>query len=238
MSVSGRPHSVPGPDRELAPEAITRIVLRPVATSLPLGFLAFGAGTLLLTALELRWVPPAQGTTLMVMVLAFVVPLEVMAGIFAFLARDSGAATALSLLGAAWAATALTVFRGPPGGLSTSLGIFLLTLTAMMLVLAVGALRSKPLFGVLLLIGACRFVLTGLYEIGLGGTGLEQASGWIGLPLVVFAIYGAQALLLEDGAQRTVLPLGRRGRARTSLEGDLGHQIEQAETEPGIRRQL
>jgi hypothetical protein len=36
----------------------------------------------------------------------------------------------------------------------------------------------------------------------------------------------------------TSLPLGRRGRARTSLEGDLGHQIEQAETEPGIRRQL
>jgi len=111
MSVNGRPHSVPGPDRELAPEAITRIVLRPVATSLPLGFLAFGAGTILLTALELRWVPPAQSTTLMVMVL----------------------------------------------------------------VLAVGALRSKPLFGVLLLIGACRFVLTGLYEVGLGGTGLEQA---------------------------------------------------------------
>ena len=108
----------------------------------------------------------------------------------------------------------------------------------MMLVLAAGALRSKPLFGVLLLIGACRFVLTGLYEVGAGGTGLEQASGWIGLPLVVFAIYGAQALLLEDGAQRTVLPLGRRGRARTSLEGDLGNQIEQAETEPGIRRQL
>ena len=72
----------------------------------------------------------------MVMVLAFVVPLEALAGIFAFLARDSGAATALSLLGAAWAETAPTVFRGPPGGLSTSLGIFLLTLTAMMLVLA------------------------------------------------------------------------------------------------------
>ena len=54
MSVSGRPHSVPGSERELAPEAITKIVLRPVATSLPLGFLAFGAGNILLTALELR----------------------------------------------------------------------------------------------------------------------------------------------------------------------------------------
>jgi hypothetical protein len=32
---------------------MTRIVLRPVASSLPLGFLAFGTGTILLTALEL-----------------------------------------------------------------------------------------------------------------------------------------------------------------------------------------
>jgi hypothetical protein len=220
------------------PEAMTRIVLRPVASSLPLGFFAFGTGTILLTALELKWVPVSQGSALMVMVLAFVVPLEVLAGVFAFLARDSGAASALTMLGAAWAATALTVLRTPPGATSASLGIFLLTLSAMMLILSAGALRSKPLFGVLLLAGACRFVLTGLYELAIGGTGLEQASGWIGLPLVVLSLYGGLALLLEDGAQRTVLPLGRRGRARTSLEGDLEHQIEQAESEPGIRRQL
>jgi hypothetical protein len=104
-----------------APEAVTRIVLRPVASSLPLGFLAFGTGTILLTALELSWVPPAQGSALMVMVLVFVVPLEALAGVFAFLARDSGAATALTMLGAAWATTALTVLRLPPGGTSTSL---------------------------------------------------------------------------------------------------------------------
>ncbi|HEX4063606.1 MAG TPA: GPR1/FUN34/YaaH family transporter [Streptosporangiaceae bacterium] len=223
---------------ELAPEAITRIVLRPVASPLPLGFLAFGTGTILLTALELQWVPLAQGSALMVMVLAFVAPLELLAGVFAFLARDSGAATALSTLGATWVATALTVLRTPAGATSTSLGIFLLTLATMMLVLSAGALRSKPLFGVLLLAGSCRFVLTGLYQAAVGGTTLEKVSGWLGVPLVAFCLYGALALLLEDGAQRTILPLGRRGRARTSIEGDLGHQIEQAESEPGIRRQL
>lgn len=236
--VPGTNHGGDGVRAGPTPEAMTRIVLRPVASSLPLGFLAFGTGSVLLTALELKWVPPAQGSTLMVMVLAFVAPLEALAGIFAFLARDSGAATALTMLGAAWTAAALTVLRAPPGGTSTSLGIFLLTLAAMMLVLSAGALRSKPLFGVLLMIGACRFVLTALYQTGAGGTGAEQASGWIGLPLAAFSLYGGLALLLEDGAQRTVLPLGRRGRARTSLEGDLGHQIEQAEREPGIRSQL
>jgi hypothetical protein len=239
-AVQGTDHHGDGGRGELTPEAMTRIVLRPVASSLPFGFLAFGVGTILLTALELKWVPPAQASMVMVMVmvLAFVAPLEALAGVFAFLARDSGAATALTMLGAAWTATALTVLRTPPGSTSTSLDIFLLTLAATMLVLSAGALRSKPLFGALLMTGACRFALTGLYEMGTGGTVTELASGWIGVPLVAFSMYGGLALLLEDGAQRTVLPLGRRGRARTSLEGDLGHQIEQAEREPGIRRQL
>jgi hypothetical protein len=41
-------------------------VLRPVASSLPLGFFAFGTGTILLTALELKWVPQSQASALIV----------------------------------------------------------------------------------------------------------------------------------------------------------------------------
>lgn len=66
----------------------------------------------------------------------------------------------------------------------------------------------------------------------------ETVSGWIGVPLVIFALYGGLALLPEDRAQRTVLPPGRRGRAQSSLGGDFGSQIARAEQEPGIRRQL
>jgi hypothetical protein len=237
-SAAGRDASGRVSPEAVSAEAMTRIVLRPVASSLPLGFLAFGVGTVLLTALELQWVPLAQGRSLMVLVLAFVVPLEALAGVFAFLARDGGAATGLSLLAAAWAGTALTVLGGAPGARSAALGIFLLTLAATMAVLVAGSLQAKPLFGVLLAAGAGRFALTGLYEV-IGGTKtLETVSGWIGVPVVAFALYGGLALLLEDGAQRTVLPLGRRGRARSSLEGDFGSQIAQAEQEAGIRRQL
>jgi hypothetical protein len=53
------------------------------------------------------------------------------------------------------------------------------------------------------------------------------------VPIAVLALYGGLALLLEEGHQRMVLPLGRRGRARTSLEGDFGTQVHQAEQEPG-----
>jgi succinate-acetate transporter protein len=214
-----------------------RIVLRPLASSLPLGFFAFTVGTVLLSALELHWVPAAQDAQLMALVLAFVVPLEALSGLFAFLARDSGAATGLMTLSASWLATSLTVMHGPPGALSLPLSIFLLTLTALMLIMSVTAVTGKPLFGVLLLIGACRFALTGVYQAA-GATAAEQAAGWLGIPLAVFALYGGLALLLEESYQRTVLPLGRRGRARTSLEGGFAHQVHRSEQEPGVRRQL
>lgn len=226
-----------GESGDVAPEGPVQITLRPIASSLPLGFFAFCGGTVLLTALEAGWVPPADGRPLMVMVLAFVVPLEVLAGVFAFLARDSGAATGLTLLGAAWAATAITVASGPPGALSPPLAIFLLTLTPMMFAMFAASLSAKPLFGLLLLAGGCRFALTGIYEVT-GIAGIEKSAGWLGIPLAAFALYGGLALLLEEGKQRSVLPVGRRGMARTSLDGDLGHQIRKASQEPGVRRQL
>jgi uncharacterized protein len=138
---------------------------------------------------------------------------------------------------AAWAGTAITVRSAPPGSTSPALGIFLLTITTMMIILAVASVQSKPLFGVLLVIGAARFAITGAFQLN-GSLSLESAAGWIGLPLAAFSLYGGLALLIEEGMQRTVLPLGRRGRARTSLQGDLTSQIEHAEQEAGVRRLL
>jgi uncharacterized protein len=219
------------------PEAEFRVVLRPIASSLPLGFFAFTVGTMLLTALELHWVPVSETAQVATLVLAFVVPLEALSGLFAFLARDSGAATGLTTLGAAWAATAISLLHGPPGAQSLPLAVFLLTLTALMLIMSVVSVAGKPLFGLLLLIGACRFALTGVFQAS-GNVAVEQAAGWLGVPLALFALYGGLALLLEESTQRMVLPLGRRGRARTSLEGGFEHQVRQAEREAGVRRQL
>jgi uncharacterized protein len=236
MSAGSRYDKEPGTGAR-EPQADFRVMLRPIASSLPLGFFAFTVGTVLLSALELRWVPVTEDSELMVMVLAFVVPLEALSGLFAFLARDSGAATGLTTLSAVWLATSLNVMHGPPGALSLPLSVFLLTLTPLMLIMAGASITGKPLFGLLLLAGACRFALTGAYE-ATGNTAVEHAAGWLGVPLAAFALYGGLALLLEEGYQRTVLPLGRRGRARTSLEGTFANQVHQAEQEPGVRRQL
>jgi succinate-acetate transporter protein len=230
-------HAGAAEDDALAVADTTRVVLRPIASGLPLGFFAFGLGSVLLTALQLGWVPIAQSHPLVLLVLVFVVPLEVVGGLAAFPARDAGAATGLLTLGAAWAGTATLMAQGAPGARSPVLAVFLLSVVPFMLVLSAASMQGKPLFGLLLFFGAVRYALTGCYD-ATGHHALQTVSGWVGVVLAAFALYGGLALLLEEGTQRTVLPLGRRGRARSSLEGGLADQLCHAEQEAGVRRQL
>jgi hypothetical protein len=141
-------------------------------------------------------------------------------------------------LGAAWTGTELSILAATPGAGSVALGIFLLILAATCwpwrwrrsrLSQPSGAARrrSLPIFTDRRLPGRAR-----------RRNRYRDDSGWIGLPLGAFALHGGLALLLEDSAQRTILPIGRRVRATSSLEADIGGQLEQAEREAGIRRQL
>ncbi|MDX6560573.1 MAG: hypothetical protein QOD65_387, partial [Gaiellales bacterium] len=57
----------PGP----APEAVTRIALRPIANPLPLGFLALAGATLLLSGLQLGWVELPESQTVGLIIVAF-----------------------------------------------------------------------------------------------------------------------------------------------------------------------
>lgn len=226
-----------GPSEPLTTDAVTRIVLRPVASPLPLGFFALGIGSVVLSSLQLGWVPTAQSEMLLLLVLIFVVPLQFVAGLLALVARDAGAGTALLLLAAAWAGTSVTSLDSPPGRPVVAQAVFLLALVPFVLALAGAAVQSKPLFAVLLTLTALRFGLTGLYEAG-AGNALQAAAGWTGVVIGVYALYGGLALLVEDGKQRTVLPLFRRGAARRSIEGDLREQLTPAQQEAGVRHQL
>ncbi|WP_345114066.1 GPR1/FUN34/YaaH family transporter [Streptomyces drozdowiczii] len=231
-------HSSPtGPSDTPSTDSVTRIVLRPIASPLPVGFFALGMGSTVLSSLQLGWVPLEQSGVLLLLVLIFVVPLQAIGGIFSFLARDAGSGTALLLLGAAWAGTSVTSLDSPPGKPMAAQAVFLLALVPFVLALAGAAAQSKPLFAVLLGLTAVRFALTGLYEAGLGNA-FQVAAGWTGLGIGVFALYGGLALLVEDGKQRTVLPLFRRGKARESIEGDLREQLAEAQQEAGVRHQL
>src|SRR5438105_4119401 len=79
-------------------ERATRIVLRPLANPLPLGFLALGAGTFVLAGLQLGWIAPTEGHAVALILLAFVFPLQFLASLLGYLTRDVIAGTGMGLL--------------------------------------------------------------------------------------------------------------------------------------------
>src|SRR5436189_292012 len=77
--------------------------------------------------------------TIAYLLLGFVVPLQLIACVFAFLARDSVAVTGLGLFAGAWLASGLTLLNAQPGTTSHAFGVFLLSIGACMVVLVSGA---------------------------------------------------------------------------------------------------
>ncbi len=108
-------------------------------------------------------------------------------------------------------------------------------LTGSILCLAIVARNAKPLLALLLLIAAVRDGFLAAFQ--LGATGALEGVGICSLILTPFSLYWGLAFLLEDVNQRTVLPVLRRGAAKTSMAGNLAEQLQWIEQEPGVRNQ-
>jgi uncharacterized protein len=203
--------------------APTRVVLRPVASPLPLGFLALALATVPFAAVQLGWIAPTEGRVAALGAVAATVPLQLLASVFGFLARDVVAATGMGVLAGTWGTVGLVTATSPPGSVSPGLGVLLVTAGVCMLVPAVSA-SAKLVPATVMTLAAVRFAVTGAYHLT-GSAGWKSAAGWVGLLLGAVAVYAALALALESNQGRTVLPLGRRGPAESAGE-------------PGVRPQL
>jgi uncharacterized protein len=214
----------------------TRIMLRPIGSALPLGFFAFAIGMLLLGCSAIGWIPVSEQKDVGMMLVSFVFPLELIATIVAFLARDTLGATTLGLFTTSWLALGWADRSSPPGSTSITLGIYLFGFATAAFLLALLSTRGKPFFSVLLAVAVTRMVLSGVYEIG-GSHEWLKISGGFAIALAALAMYGGTALGLEDAFQRELLPLFRRGGAQEAFQG-YDAQVERLEAEPGVRQQL
>jgi uncharacterized protein len=212
------------------------VVLRPFATPLPLGFLGLFVATLGFASFQLQWVQPGQSSTIALAVLGLTVPAQLLAAVFGFLCRDPVAATGMGILSGTWAAAALATLTSKPDTTSPGLGIVLLAGGAAMLVPA-SAASAKPVAAGVMTLASLRFIVTGVAEVD-GSQSWLTAAGWVGVLLAAVALYAAFAFELEGAKQGDVLPLGRRGAARTAVDGDLEEQVSHLAREAGVRQQL
>src|SRR4051794_17206629 len=172
-----------------------RVFLRPVGTPIAIGLGAITIGTVMLSALQFGWIAGAQQQHAVAYVaLAAAFPLELLAAIFALLARDALVGTGLAVFSSVWSVTGLTLLSGPPGATNDALGIFLLTGAALLALLLVSAGRTRLVFGAIIISGCARLCVTGLYEIK-GTDGLKEAAAILGMVLAAACAYGIVALL-------------------------------------------
>lgn len=225
------------PSQDITPQRITRIVVRPFGSALPIGFFAFAVGTVLLGAVELKWIYPPETLALVSILLAYVAPLELAAGIFALLSRDPGAASAMGIFGAGWIALSLYYLNSGLEAKTVTMGIFMIMDSLAILSTAIVSASGKPLISVILFISGVRFLLVACLQFGAGPT-VGIISGALGLLTGVFAVYGGLALLLEDIHQKAVLPTFRRAASQQALEGSLEDQLRRIDSEAGVRQQL
>ena len=217
--------------------ARTRIVLRPLGSPLPLGLLALAPAGLLLSCLQIGAFAQAEGKTVALIVLAFAVPLELIAAVLCFLARDTLGGSGLGIFAGAWLASGTVLLSTSPGATSPAFGVFLLAISAAMIVLVASAAGGKVGTAVVMVAGSARFLLAGLFELT-SSIGVEHASAIVGFVLAGTAIYTSLATSLEDIHGTSKLPIGRRGRAADAIEGGMAVQLVGLENEAGVRQQL
>src|SRR3954469_2146116 len=99
----------------------TRITLRPIASPLPLGLLALMCASIVLSLQQVGALKTSDGKAIAFILVGFVVPLQLVATILSFLARDTVAGTGLGLFTGAWLSTALVTLTAPPGSTSAAL---------------------------------------------------------------------------------------------------------------------
>ena len=229
--------SEPEGQRVAQTSAATRLVLRPLATPLPLGFLGLFVATVSLAGLELGWVPTTQGHILAIGVLVLTVPVQLIACVYGFLVRDLVAGTGMGILAGSWGLIALTTLLSPPGGHSAGLAYFIVIGGAALCVPAAAAGQSKLLAASVNLLTALRWWVTAVYEFGAPHV-WETVAGAVGIALGALAAYAALAFELEDQRRSTILPVFRRGAGLEAISGDLYTQVDKAANEAGVRKQL
>ncbi|HWD63857.1 MAG TPA: GPR1/FUN34/YaaH family transporter [Solirubrobacteraceae bacterium] len=222
--------------RELTHPAV-RINLRPLAGPLPLGLYSFGIGMMVIGAQTAGWIPVRQDLQVGLVIASFVFPLELLAVIFGFLARDTLAVTVLGLFTTSWLTQGLALILGPPGVPSVTLGFFLMAFSAVIYVTSLVAISGKPLLGLIMFLSASRGVLDGLFQFT-GTHGVALAAGIVATVIAGLALYSGTAFLMEELRHRAILPVFRRGNSATAIQGQLSDQLLPATAEAGVREQL
>lgn len=225
------------PDDLRRPDGVARVMLRPFGTPLPLALVGLAVSSTCVSSVELHWIPMAQAPFVALALVAMVAPLQLVASIFGFMARDPAAGTGMAILSGTWATLGFTWHFEGATRPEAALGVFLVAAGAVLTVPATATSPTKPLVAAVLFVAAARLVLSGVSDLAPAGS-LKEAAGILGVVLAGMAWYTALALELEGARHKQVLPTMRIGGGRLTMTGSFSDELQSVTHEPGVRQRL
>jgi succinate-acetate transporter protein len=212
-----------------------RIYLRPIGSPLTIAMSGLAIGSLVQSGFDLRWFPVSQAVAVGVILLAAPFVLQLLASVFAYLARDGAAGAAIGVLATTWAGIGVVHLVSTPGSRSGALGLLLLAAGGLLALSACAVVVAKPLAGMVFLLASVRFVLVGIYQLGATIT-WRHVAGIVGLVVLGLAAYCVLAFELEGQQRKPVLPTFRRGRGAVAISEGAAAQLDGVGHEAGVRQ--
>ncbi len=206
--------------------------LRPLGAPLTIGMSGLAVASFVQSGLGLGWVPESQTRQVGLILIAVPFVLQLIASVFAYLARDGATGATVGLLSTSWLSLGLVHLSSRAGSTSAALGLLLLVAGGMLALSAVAVAVAKPLPAAVFGLAAVRFVLAGIYELS-AVSFWQSAAGLVGLVITAGAGYCVLAFELEDQRHRPLLPTFRRRPTPGNERPDL---LDAVEHEAGVRR--
>src|SRR6185437_5696262 len=166
----------------------THVVLRPIGSPLPLGMSGLAIGSFVQSGLDLHWIPSRDVHQVGLILLAVPFPLQLLACVLAYLARDGTVGAALGVLASSWLAMGLVHLTADPGQTSAALGLMLLASGGALSLSAITASQSKRLTACVFMTASARFMSAGVYGLSVAAA-WQNVAGVLGLVLTAAASY-------------------------------------------------
>jgi succinate-acetate transporter protein len=214
---------------------LPRVFLRPIGSPLTLGLSGLAIASLVESGRALGWIDKSQGHQVALILIAIPFVLQLVACVFAYLARDGAAGATLGVLSGTWLAVGLIQLVSSPTSRSGALGLVLLASGAMVALSSLAIALGKPLPGLVFALAGARFALDGIHQLG-GVSTWQHVAGIVGLVVCGLSGYAVLAFEIEGQRHRPVLPTFRIGVGRAAVAGGAAEQVQSVANEAGVRQ--
>ncbi|WP_161791022.1 acetate uptake transporter family protein [Actinomadura welshii] len=250
MATPGAATAAPGrgvdePGEHAFWEDRTRIFLQPIAAPSILGLFGLATATMMVGAWEAEWYGGPLTPLILWPLVLFAGIAQILAGMWAYRARD-GIATAIhGMWGAFWTAWGLlfalvsvgafpAALAPVPGNPSEGFAFWYIALAAITGLCALAALAENLVLAVLL---ACLSAAAGFTAGGFWAPSdwASDVGGWLFVVTAVLALYAAAAMMMENTFGRTILPLFRVRGAAEARGRRAARPLQYRQGQPGVK---